>query len=376
MSSEQTLRAIKYDAETGTLELLNQILLPQRFVYERVASSEECFDQVRSMKVRGAPAIAVAAALSIAVDCRSVLGKLAAASDAVQYVSAKADHIEKSRPTAVNLHNACVELKAAAAAVASAQGATADAVLARVMGDAYEMLRKDESDNRRLSEAGAEHIAKLWASQGNAAPAGCVMTHCNAGALATVEHGTALGVARFLRKRGVLARVYCTETRPWLQGARLSSFEMAYEHIPVTLIVDGAVSALLRSGRVDAIVVGADRICRNGDVANKIGTYHAAVSAARHGVPFFVAAPVTTVDLHCERGEDVVIEERPASEITCLPWSETRIVAEGVDVWNPSFDVTPAELIAGIITEHGVITKRPGEKTFDVAAFVAQHTAK
>lgn len=349
----RTLEAIKY--RRGELQLLNQILLPQQFVYDNVTTCEECFDAIKGMRVRGAPAIAVAAALSLAVEAAQRIDAKAfkSVSDAAAWVEERMAMLEKSRPTAVNLHNARTDLCALAAS--RSDWASPEDYLESVVAFAEEMLRKDAEDNKAISDNGADFIEKTVM-----APTGRkqvrMLSHCNAGALATARYGTALGVIRALSSRGEIERVYCTETRPWNQGARLSSFEMAYEQIPVTLLVDSAVASLMRAGNVHAVVVGADRVCLNGDVANKIGTYSVAVAAKAHGVPFFVAAPLTTFDRKCSDGSKVPIEQRPPTEITHFPGEATAHVAPEVEIWNPCFDVTPAELVTAIFTDVGVVT--------------------
>ena len=357
----RTLEAIKY--KRGELKLLNQIILPQQFVYDDITTCEECFDAIKSMRVRGAPAIAVAAALSLAVEASRKLeaGAFSSASDAAAWVDERMAMLEKSRPTAVNLHNARVDFNA----LYGTQQAwpSAGSYLEAVIALAERMLQKDADDNLAISNNGADYIEqtvipRLPAAAGEEKKKKkiCMLSHCNAGALATARYGTALGVIRALNERGEIEHVYCTETRPWNQGARLSSFEMAYERIPVTLLVDSAVASLMRAGRVQAVVVGADRVCLNGDVANKIGTYSVAVAARAHGVPFFVAAPLTTFDKKCEDGSKVPIEQRTPTEITHFPGEAVPHVAPEVEIWNPCFDVTPAEFVTAIFTDAGVVT--------------------
>lgn len=348
----KTLEAIKY--KRGELLLLNQILLPQEFVYDKINTCEECHAAIKEMRVRGAPAIAVAAALSLAVEAEKRLSSndQAAAfptvAAAAAWVEERMKMLETSRPTAVNLHNARVEF---CSLVTQYANSTVTEYLNAVVAHAEEMLRKDAADNLAISENGADFIIKLTGGKNIG-----VLSHCNAGALATAKYGTALGVMRALRAKGVLEHAYCTETRPWNQGARLSSFEMAYENIPVTLLVDSAVASLMRRGCVQAVVVGADRVCLNGDVANKIGTYNVAVAAKAHGIPFFVAAPVTTFDRTCPDGSAVPIEQRDPKEILYFPGEKRPHVAEGVEIWNPCFDITPAEYVTAIFTDVGVLT--------------------
>ena len=366
-TTDATLEAIRYTREGG-LELLDQTLLPLHFVYERIPTCEACHAAIRTMKVRGAPAIAIAAALSLAVEATALARAPApteTAAAACAWVAERTALLATARPTAVNLHAACRDLCAVAARAAHAPGADAAAVRAAVVARAEAMLAEDARANAALSAAGAAHLAArvlpgVRAARGADARLR-VLTHCNAGALATARHGTALGVVRALWRRGLLERVYCTETRPWNQGARLSTFEMAHEGVPVTLVCDSAVASLVRRGAVDAAVVGADRVCANGDTANKIGTYSVALACAAHGVPLCVAAPATTFDLAAPTGAAVPIEVRPRTEVTCFPGeAPPGHVHPAVDVWNPAFDITPAALVAAFFTDVGCIVPPDG----------------
>ena len=292
------------------LELLDQRLLPEKTVYVTCTTAEEVAAAIRDMVVRGAPAIGCAAAFGV------VLGKGSSQSYEV---------LARSRPTAVNLFWALERMK-------KAQNLEAEA---RAIYD------EDLAANHALGDLGAALI-----------PQGArVMTHCNAGALATAGYGTALGVIRSSKGKNI--SVIANETRPYLQGARLTAYELVQEGIPCTLITDSMAGHLMSRGEVDVIVVGADRIAANGDVANKIGTYALAVLAKRHGIPFYVAAPLSTFDPAIPDGSHIPIEERPAAEVT--GYRDARWAPEGVSVRNPAFDVTPAELITGIICEKGVI---------------------
>jgi methylthioribose-1-phosphate isomerase len=292
------------------LELLDQRLLPDQTVYVTCRSAAEVAQAIRDMVVRGAPAIGCAAAFGV------VLSK---------GTSESYEILAKSRPTAVNLFWALERMKKAKDLRAEAQA----------------IFAEDLAANRALGKLGADLL-----------PAGArVMTHCNAGALATAGYGTALGVIRSAKSKNV--SVIACETRPYLQGARLTAYECVQEGIPCTLVTDSMAGHLMSRGEVDVVVVGADRIAANGDVANKIGTYAIAVLARRHGIPFYVAAPVSTFDAKIPDGSHIPIEERPAAEVT--GYRETRWAPEGVAVRNPAFDVTPAELITGIICEKGVV---------------------
>jgi len=296
---------------TGTaLELLDQRLLPERVAYLRCTSAEDVAAAIRDMAVRGAPAIGCAAAFGV------VLGRGAETAYAT---------LAASRPTAVNLFWALARMRRARDLEAEARS----------------ILTEDLTANRAIGAHGAALVPDDAR----------VLTYCNTGALATAGHGTALGIVRSARHR--VARVYVCETRPYLQGARLTAWECQQEGIPCTLITDNAAGHLMREGEVDVVLVGADRIAANGDVANKIGTYTLAVLARRHGLPFYVAAPRSTVDLALADGTGIPLEERPPQEL--VGYRGLRWAPDGVAVRNPAFDVTPAELVSAFVTEAGVL---------------------
>lgn len=378
-SSDDSLRSLRYENKDGVLKLsvLDQLLVPQQKVYVDVHTAEEAWGVIRDMRIRGAPLIAIVACLGLAVDLRTnpeTVKELAALADddaegALTLVRRKVDHLRTSRPTAVNLFNAATELTAAAEAAAAARKdgvAAAAAVVDAVVSYAEFALERDVSDNEAIGDHGAD--ALLASREGGVRLA----TICNTGSLATAGFGTALGVARALHRRGRLDGVFALETRPYNQGSRLTAFELVEESMPgATLVCDSAAAALLRAGKVDACVVGADRVCANGDVANKIGTYSLACVAEKHGVPFYVAAPVTTLDVDTPNGDAVEIEERPAAEFLKSSGAPTN-----VGCWNPAFDVTPASMITGIVTEKEVLTEKEANGTFDVTAFLKKHSAK
>jgi methylthioribose-1-phosphate isomerase len=291
------------------LELLDQRQLPEKTVYVSCRTAAEVAQAIRDMVVRGAPAIGCAAAFGVVLD----KGRDEAF-----------DVLARSRPTAVNLFWALERMRKAKDLRAEAEAIYAE----------------DLAANREIGRLGAELIRSRAR----------VMTHCNAGALATAGYGTALGVIRSSKHKDIT--VIANETRPYLQGARLTAYEMVQEGIPCTLITDSMAGHLMSKGEVDVIVVGADRIAANGDVANKIGTYALAVLAKRHGIPFYVAAPLSTFDLKIPDGSHIPIEERPAAEVT--GYGGERWAPQGVSVRNPAFDVTPAELVTGIICEKGI----------------------
>jgi len=329
----------------GRLELIDQRVLPGRFEYVSCTSAAETAEAIRSMVVRGAPAIGCAAAFGIALEALRQQHRSGREFDAA--MESAFNTLAASRPTAVNLFWALDRMRAVLAA--SNRGDSKSAT-ARLVDAALEVFRADVETNRAIGRAGAALV-----------PDGArVLTHCNAGALATAGHGTALGVVRSARDAGKRISVIASETRPYLQGARLTAWELIQEKIPVTLIADNMAGHLMRLGKVDLVLVGADRIAANGDVANKIGTYTLAVLAERHRIPFYVAAPLSTIDISAADGNAIPIEERSPAEVT--GYAGTRWAPEGVAVANPAFDITPAELVSGLVTEKGVVTKPDARK--------------
>jgi methylthioribose-1-phosphate isomerase len=323
--------------EDGRLVLLDQTLLPMREVERRYASWPEVAEAIRTLVVRGAPAIGVAAAFGVAVAART--------SQARDFDAFHADLEEAikglaaTRPTAVNLFWALERMRRVALA---GRASTLTEVKTTLLAEAHAILDEDVATNRAIGAHGAGLV-----------PAHArLLTHCNAGALATAGYGTAGGVIRAAHERGLLDLVWVDETRPVMQGSRLTAWEMVKESIPHRLISDVAAASVMRRGEVDLIVTGADRIAANGDTANKIGTYGLAVLARHHAVPFYVAAPVSTIDPSIESGEAIVIEERDAAEVRGVAGRETAPIES--PVFNPAFDVTPASLITAIVTERGV----------------------
>lgn len=375
------LEAIRY--KPGSLQILNQLKLPHQEEYDEIRLAEDGWHAIKDMRTRGAPAIAIVAALALAVELAN--NKTSdKAEEVAAFIFEKLDYLVTSRPTAVNLADAAGKLKKIVETAAKASSSDGAAVSKAYCDAAAQMLIADVADNEGIGKYGAEWISKA-AGGGQVS----VLTHCNTGSLATAGYGTALGVIRSLHVNGSLKHAFCTETRPYNQGSRLTAFELVHDKIPATLVTDSMASALLRlkgpSERIAAIVVGADRVAANGDTANKIGTYQLAITAKYHGVKFLVAAPRTTIDLKTKSGADIVIEERPGKEMTMLKGprfdgvdldlsriENISIAARGIDVWNPSFDVTPAELIDGIITEIGVFEKGPNG-AFDLAAAMEAH---
>jgi methylthioribose-1-phosphate isomerase len=320
----------------GRLELLDQTLLPRKEVWLRCATPEEVADAIRRLAVRGAPAIGVAAAWGLVLAVAPATGE----ADADRRFAAAHALLAATRPTAVNLRWALDQGREQWAA-ARARGLSA--ARAALAAWAQRVQDEDLAANRRMGE----HGAALFRAGDRA------LTHCNAGALATAGYGTAVGVLTSAWRGGRLASVWVDETRPLLQGARLTAWELSRLGIPYRLVSDSSAGLLLSRGMVDRIVVGADRIARNGDTANKIGTYPLAVLAARHGVPFYVAAPLSTVDLATPSGAEIPIEERRGEEVVEV--FGTRVAPAAAEAVNFAFDVTPAELIAAIVTEVGVL---------------------
>ena len=326
------IRTVEWKA--GRVVMLDQRLLPNREVYRIYDDPADVMNGIREMVVRGAPAIGVAAAMGIAMGARSLPPERFA-----REFERLCRAFAATRPTAVNLFWAIERMRKVVRENLHRPSETVVKLLER---EALSIRDEDLEGNRRLGEHGAALLPKTCN----------VLTHCNAGGLATAGIGTALGIVCAARDAGKKIAVWADETRPVLQGARLTAWEMKRARIPVTVITDNMAGALMRRGIIDAVVVGTDRTAANGDVANKIGTYSVAVLAAHHGVPFYVAAPVSSIDLSCKTGDQIPIEERAASEVTHV--GGKPIVPGGVKVWNPAFDVTPHDLVTAIVTENGV----------------------
>lgn len=312
------MRTIEW--HNGKVRMIDQTLLPRKLKLIYISTADEMVSAIKTMKVRGAPAIGAAAAFGC------VLGS--------NNLPAAARRLIASRPTAVNLQWAVKRMLAAARAGKN------------LLQEALEIAEEDVATNKQLGLHGAQLIKDGMG----------VLTVCNAGALATVDYGTALGVIRAAFDLGKKFHVFSAETRPRLQGAKLTAWELKRMKVPFTLITDNMIGHFMRQGKINLCVVGADRIARNGDTANKIGTYGAAVLARAHGIPFYIAAPFSTIDLNTKTGGGIVIEERDATEVTNI--GRERITPDGINVANPAFDVTPAKYITGIITERGIL--KPG----------------
>jgi methylthioribose-1-phosphate isomerase len=327
----------------GAVCLLDQSRLPTRVEFVICRDYQTVARAIRELKVRGAPAIGVTAAMGVALGAQSITANDydGFAKDAL----AICNHLAATRPTAVNLFWAIERMKRR---LADLSGLPLEGIKRELIKESQAILDEDIALCRTMGRHGAELI-----QDGQT-----ILTHCNAGALATAGYGTALGVVRAAWESGKKIKVLADETRPVLQGARLTAWELMQDKIPVTLITDNMAGSLMRQGKIHLCVVGADRIAANGDVANKIGTYSVAVLARAHGIPFYVAAPYSTIDLGTESGQDIPIEQRDPAEVTNLHGGDP-IAPSGVAVLNPAFDVTPADLITGIITERGVF--KPGE---------------
>ena len=342
LTNQESTPAIAWDGHR--VRLLDQRELPRSEIYVEIDSIESCGDAIRDMVVRGAPAIGITAAYGAVIGAR-----LFAAADGVNWrapFEQALDVLGAARPTAVNLAWAIAKMRAELAAHRDHTATALDALVAL----AEQIHADDVRDNKLMGAIGAELIS----------PARGILTHCNAGALATGGYGTALGVIRAAFDKGLFAKVYADETRPWLQGARLTAWELIRDGIPVDLLTDGAAAALMRSGEITWVVVGADRVAANGDVANKIGTYSLAVNARHHGVGFMVVAPTSTVDMATLSGDDIPIEQRAAAEV--LQVQGVAIAPDGVGAWNPVFDITPASLVDVLVTERGVVHRPDSER--------------
>jgi len=325
-------------------EMIDQRILPAEFEYISYTTANQVADGIRDMVVRGAPAIGCAAAYGVALAALNL--KDTSRDEFANGMEEAFEVLAQSRPTAINLFWAIDRMRKK---MNESEGSSKE--IANVLLDeAHEIKREDIEINRAMGKNGAELLND----------GARVLTHCNAGALATAGHGTALGVFRSAVEAGKKISVIADETRPFLQGARLTAWEMVQENIPVTLISDNMSGHLMSHGEIDAIVVGTDRVAGNGDVANKIGTYMVAVLAQRHNIPFYVACPLSTIDRSITSGKDIPIEERPEDEVT--GYRDCQWAAKGVKVRNPAFDVTPAELVTGLITEKGVVLNPTTEK--------------
>lgn len=349
MTAVQTqVKAVRLTAQ-GVV-LLDQTQLPHCVAYQTIQTPQAMVTAIRDMIVRGAPAIGISGAMGVVLSVRQQLAQGATSlASVLPHIQMDCEALRQARPTAVNLQWAVDRMETHLKTL-HAQTDTLVEILTALEAEAQAILDEDIA----MCQAMGRHGASL-------APKGArILTHCNAGALATGGYGTALGVIRSAYAQDPSVTVYADETRPRLQGAKLTTWEMVQEGIPVTLISDNMSAWLMKQGRVDMVVVGADRIAANGDTANKIGTYSTAVNAKHHGVKFMVVAPVSTIDMSLADGSAIPIEQRPEGEV--LGFAGHRVAAEGANAWNPSFDVTPAELIDAIVTERGVVQNPTRER--------------
>lgn len=335
-STFDKIQSVKY--EHDYLIILDQTKLPMETVYTKLDSVLDVWDAIFHLKVRGAPAIGIAAAYGLYIAIRDIAAS--SFEDFWQHLKQQSDYLASSRPTAVNLFWALRRMEDKA--MASKEQSVAE-IKSILLAEAHAIRNEDEEMCKAIGE-NALTLLKDGMT---------VLTHCNAGGLATAQYGTALAPLYLAKDKGWNIKVYADETRPLLQGARLTTWELSRADIDVTLICDNMAAMVMKKGLIDAVIVGCDRVAANGDTANKIGTYGLAVLAKAHNIPFYIAGPTSTVDLATLTGEDIPIEERHEKEITCA--FGKRTAPEGIKVFNPAFDVTPHELITAIITEKGVI---------------------
>ncbi len=324
------------------VKILDQTRLPQEEAYLELTSYQAIASAITELKIRGAPAIGVAGAYAIALGALET--KASSKDDFLEKLQQVSQTITATRPTAVNLFRAVKRMQGVAKA-----GKEIEQIKTALIQEAVKIHSEEAEATRKLSQLGAELIKDGFT----------ILTHCNTGPLATVGYGTALGVIKWAKEQGKTVKVLATETRPLLQGARLTAWELKKANIPVTLITDSMAGYFISRGEVDCVIVGADRIAANGDTANKIGTYTLAVLAKENGIPFYIAAPTTTIDLSLASGKEIPIEERSQQEVTHI--QGVNIAPEGIDAANPAFDVTPHGYITAIITESGIIREPYGE---------------
>lgn len=348
MAFESKIRPIEW--VDGYSRMVDQTVIPYEYKFVNITTGDDMFHAIRDMIVRGAPAIGIAGAHGIVLYAQEGSKKFSNIGEFKTWLLGKADYMATSRPTAVNLMWACAEQKK----IIENSKSDIEGLIKELTEKAIEIEKDDIERCKKIGDFGAEVVPK----------GATILTHCNAGALATGGYGTALGVVRSAYAKDNTIQVFADETRPRQQGARLTTFELAMDGIPVTLITDGMCSYFMNKGMIDMVVVGADRIAANGDAANKIGTYTVAIAAKYHNIPFYVAAPLSTIDISIASGKEIPIEERSHEEVTHI--NGKRICAEGVNIINPGFDVTPHELIAGIITEKGILRPDYNKSIADV----------
>lgn len=344
-SKIKTVEWIKTGDLKGVSRMVDQTLIPYEYKKVDIKTTEQMYNAIKTMIVRGAPAIGISGAHGAALCAIELLEKKE--QNFTEELKKGIEYINSSRPTAVNLSWALNEqLKIID------KGGTKEDITHALIENAIKLENEDIEINKKIGDFGAQIVPK----------GATILTHCNAGALATVGYGTALGVVRSAYANDNTIQVFADETRPRQQGARITTFELVEDGIPVTLITDGMCSYFMKKGMIDVVVTGADRIAANGDTANKIGTYTIAIAAKYHNIPFYIAAPKSTIDMSIKNGSEIPIELRDEEEVTVI--NGKRICAQGVKVINPSFDVTPNELIAGIITEEGIFKPDELHKLF------------
>ena len=335
---------VMLDETKPSLEIIDQTLLPGELKIISLYGKEEIWDAIKKLKVRGAPAIGVASGIALYLCAHRIFKSgVTDSAEFIKALEADKDYLASSRPTAVNLFWALERMLGAAKAFIEGGGSTEDCVT-RLCDECKAIRDEDIAASKAIGENG---LTLLCDGMG-------ILTHCNAGQLATVRYGTALAPIHVGREKGINFKVYCDETRPLLQGARLSAYELMCDGVETTVVCDNMASQVMKTDKVQAVIVGADRIAANGDTANKIGTSGVAILAKYYGIPFYVAAPCSTIDVSLKSGELIPIEERNGDEVT-EAWYESRMAPESVGVFNPAFDVTPNELITAIITEKGII---------------------
>lgn len=337
MSFESKIKTIEWTDNIS--RMVDQTIVPYEYKYVDIKTGQQMYDAIQTMIVRGAPAIGIAGAHGVALYSLELEKENLSREDFITKLIEKSNYLASSRPTAVNLQWAVEkQIKVIEKSNSDIQG-----IVKELIDNGKRLEFEDIEINKKIGDYGAEVVPK----------SATILTHCNAGALATVGYGTALGVVRSAYAKDNTIQVFADETRPRQQGARITTLELVMDKIPVTLITDGMCSYFMKKGMIDMVVVGADRIAANGDTANKIGTYTVAIAANYHKIPFYIAAPLSTIDISIKTGEEIPIEERSHEEVTHI--NGKRICAEGVNIINPGFDVTPNELITGIITEVGIL---------------------
>ena len=351
MAFESKIKTIEWVDDFS--RMIDQTILPYEFKTVDIKTSEEMYYAIKDMIVRGAPAIGIAGAHGVSLAAIEISKKTNDKSVFLEELEKKAEYIKSSRPTAVNLMWAVdKQMK-----IAKNSEYSVEDIVKILVQNGIKLENEDIEINKKMGDYGAEVVPK----------GATILTHCNAGALATVGYGTALGVIRSAYAKDPTIKVFADETRPRQQGARLTTWELTQDGIPTTLITDGMCSYFMSKGMIDMVVVGADRIAANGDTANKIGTYTVAIAAKYHNVPFYIAAPLSTIDTSIKSGKEIPIEERSHEEVTHI--NGDWICAKDVNIINPGFDVTPNELITGIITEKGILKpnfKESIKKAFEV----------